>query len=247
MKTLLSCALAISFLTLAFTISTQAAPKKVLLYGPTLRANGEINFINNHSTEFQGIVPPPSMDGSRVFSEQEWVNATVADFQQFDAIIISDLGTHNPTVPQAVAIASRAMWGSAVNGNILVVAGDPRADLFPFGDDIPAITAQGIRFAADQPGEAHSQTGLYIAIDHLSVGEDLGVVQNPTEIPILSWLGSFRAIEIRGKDEQVRMVLEHPILDVVGRDVGGYFIQSTDDQGHPGDDTQGFHSWPAGF
>jgi hypothetical protein len=248
MKTLLSkalCALTVSFLTLTFTISTQAAPKKILLYGPTLKANGEIDFINSHPTEFQHIEQAPT-PGSRVFNDQNWVNATVADFQQFDAIIISDLGTYDPAVPQAVAIASRAIWGSAVNGNILVVAGDPRQDLVPRGDDIPAITAQGIRFAADQPGEAHTQTGLYVAIDHLKVGDDMGVpggliVQNPTEIPILKWLGSFRAIEIRGNGPQVRMIMEHPILDVVGRNVGGYTLEGGSDK------TQGFYSWPAGF
>jgi hypothetical protein len=229
----------------AFTPALHAAPKKILLYEPTLVGTEEKDFINSHSTgpnpEFQAIG-----QGSAVYNEQQWVNATVAEFQQFDAIIISDHGVSvppDPQVVQAVAVASRAIWGSAVNGNILIVSGDPRADHdVTDPTKLPPITEQGIRFAAEQPGDTHSQTGLYIALDHVQVGDSIDAgIQNPTEIPILSWLGSFRAIDLRGFDNQVRMVLEHPILDVIGRNVGGYGV------GGGGAPMQGFYSWPAQF
>ena len=154
--------------------------KRILIYGPTLH-NGatpseEDQFINSHPNEFEPI-QTGTPGKSAIWGEQQWINATVADFQQFDAIVFSDKGTSTPN--WSAALATRAIWGSAINGNIFITSGDP------INDGAARVFRQGTRFAALQSGNAHGRTGLYIALDHLQTGEQLNMATTPTELPIL--------------------------------------------------------------
>jgi len=229
----------------AFSVQAQTYLKRVLFYGPTVSdqtaTGAEIAFINNHPGEFQPVDPNDltAPGKSQVWNEQQWIDASLADFQQFDAIVISDLGFPDSVFPQwNAAVATRAIWGSAINGNILISSGDPVADVISGGHPVEVlrIFRQGLRYAASQAGNSHGRTGLYIATDHLLPGEYLGNVQNPTEIELLSWFGSFRAVTANEFTPQ-RLVMQNPILNVME---GG--IASWLDRFEPG-----FHSWPNGF
>ena len=179
---------------LASLISAQAQTtykKRILIYGPTLHdgtpPSEEDQFIDSHPDEFEPVQTGTPRK-SAIWDEQQWVNATVADFKQFDAVFFSDKGTPIPNL--AAASATRAIWGSAINGNIFITSGDP------INDGAHRVFRQGLRFAAAQAGNAHGRTGLYVALDHTAPGETFGNLQNPTEIPILSWFGSFRAVRL---------------------------------------------------
>jgi len=221
----------------------------VLFYGPTVReqqANGlEISFINSHSGEFEpvDVSTPESMEGapgkSQVWGHQKWIDASLADFQQFDAIVISDLETHHPlTKPEwAVALASRAIWGSAISGNIFITAGDPVSDASLGGQPSARVFRQGLRFAATQAGNSHGRTGLYLATGHVVPGVDLNGVPNSTEIDLLSWFGSFRAIGIQ-QPGPIRLVTANPVLNVLENNLNGWQDEF---------EVPGFHSWPNGY
>lgn len=210
-------------------------------------ANGtEIQFINSHPTEFQPVVIGDLVapGKSQVWNAQQWIDATVADFQQFDVIVFSDTDNIGSTDPLwNAAVSSRAVWGSAINGNIFITSGDPVADVLagpPHTLAVLRVLRQGIRFAAAQAGNAHGRTGLYVALDHLQPGETLGNLQNgvenPTDIELLSWFGSFRGVRTDSAFP-LRLITQNPILNVLGTTVADWVAQGT----------VGFHAWPAPF
>lgn len=211
---------------------------RILLYGPTTDfagANYEVNFINNHPAEFQPIGTGGT--DSQIWTEQQWINASKASFAAFDAIVFSDKGENGEK--WAAALNSRAVWGGAVNGNIFVVGGDPVSDfLEPSGNQGPSdrVFRQGVRFAAAQPGNAHTRTGLYVALDHSPAGEPLDGVVSPTDVPLLSWFGSFKAVMSEGAGLR-RAVTDHPKLNSLGPDFPPWTTSVA----------QGFHSWPSEF
>lgn len=212
--------------------------KRALFYGPTLadpQTGPEVTFINNHPAEFQPVDPnnPVAPGNSQVWNEQQWINAAVTDFQAFDVIIFSDTGSSQTHWP--AALASRAIWGSAINGNIFITSGDPVADSFGRPEAL-RVFRQCLRFGSIQPGNAHARTGLYLALGHSSPGQDLNGTVNPTEIDLLSWFGSFKAITVQ-QSGVMRLVAANPTLNVLERDINGW-----DEASSPG-----FHSWPAPF
>ena len=79
--------------------------KRVLIFGPSGSRplfQNEVAFINQHSSDssnhgnpFEFLPVDPNINNntltmSEVWDETRWINATVSEFQQFDAIIISD-------------------------------------------------------------------------------------------------------------------------------------------------------------
>src|SRR5678815_461134 len=110
------------------------------------------NFINSHPAEFQPV-QTGTPGKSAVWNEQQWLNATTADFQQFDAIVFSDQGTSNPN--WCAPLANRSTWSAAVNGNVFITSGDP------INDGVELVFRQGVRFAATWPSSSYHVTGLY--------------------------------------------------------------------------------------
>lgn len=214
---------------------------RVLFYGPMVQGmEAPVEFINNHPDEFLPISEAPG--GSAIWDTQRWVDATVADFQQFDAIVFSDVGLFGQDPdPMTIAMATRAIWGSAINGNIFITASDPLHDALIEGSESPArFFRQGVRFAARQPSRGHSRTGLYLALDHRLYGDSIGDFQRPTEVDLLSWFGSFQAIlsgAERSRQTVARLVIDHPILNALGMDAGNWI----------GSVSQGFLAWPPSF
>ena len=80
-------------------------------------------------------------------------------------------------------------------------------------------------------------------MDHFQAGENLGAIQNgiqavsPTELPILSWFGGFRAITIPDPGTALRLVAANSILNAMEQNIGGW-VESQ---------AAGFHTWPSGF
>lgn len=233
---------------LSCMLGVSGAPRRILFYGPCIGTqtwdggDAETIFINDHSTGASPEFAPmgatdlsASATTSQVWDEQTWINASTADFKKFDALVFTDTGNFSPQ--WSAAIQTRAIWGGAINGNIITVGGDPQ------NDGRPRVWRQGIRYSAQQPGASHTRTGLYLALDHSSFGESLsGSVEAPTEIPILSWFGSFTAVEDDWK--YMRMVTDHPLLNPLGPDVNGSLDSSAISNWGL---QRGFHSWPSGF
>jgi hypothetical protein len=222
-------------------LATQAQTykKRVLFFGPSIRdsiTGREVSFVNSHAAEFEPV-DNTTAGKSAVWDAQQWIDATVADFKQFDVIAISDTarsGNH------PALLASRAIWGSAITGNFFVVAGDPVSDGVDLGPpSLIRIFRQGLRFSAAQAGNSHGRTGLYLALDHMTVGQNLNGHTAPTEIPILSWFGSFTAVNLQNNAPLIsRLVTANPTINVLGADLSGYNGNTV---------AQGFHSWPGPF
>lgn len=246
----------------------QAAAKRVLIYLPTLadttpeptqNTSAEVVFINAHSAgtnpEFQPMGPyntGTSDTHSQIWNEQQWLNASQAKFKLFDVIVISDNGK-TLGAEWGAAVASKAIWSSAADGNVFLVAADPIHDSSG-GEGLAAaayVFTQGVRFAAEQPASGH-RTGLYVALDHFRFGENLGSVLSPTDIPLLSALsstGGFTALNSSGHDFNSlrRLVTSHPRLDTLQTVLDAYNLFNRPDINGRNFMYAGFQSWPAGF
>lgn len=109
--------------------NAEAQNKNAIYYGPThnpehVAANvAGISPIGAGSVIWTPGDPNPALD---------WDLKTVADFKNYDVIVISDTGDElepnskiaNPAV-WAGAIRNAAVWSQATTGNILVVGTDP--------------------------------------------------------------------------------------------------------------------------
>ena len=63
-----------------------------------------------------------------------------------------------------------------------------------------------------------------------------GEVKSPTDVPLLSWFGSFKAVMSEGAGLR-RAVTDHPKLNSLGSNFPPWTTSVA----------QGFHSWPSGF
>ncbi len=86
-----------------------------------------------------------------------WAAKSAADFATYKAIIVPD---NNCSGPPSWVTDNRTTWSPSVTGNILVVGGDP--DYHGCAGTAGAIQLvyNGIRFAADDPGE----TGAFLPL-----------------------------------------------------------------------------------
>src|SRR5713101_3888887 len=239
-----------------FAPAAQATLKRALFYGPTTDTNNGVaeNFVNGR-TIFEKI--GTGSTNSQVWTESTWLSKSTANFTNFDIIIFGD---EPPASTDATrwdsAIANRAVWSAAVNGNVLIFGGDPdnHARTNPVAG-ATALVQKAVTFGADQSGYAQHVTGLYFALGHGIFGANHDGQWQPDQVPLLLGLGDFRAITpCVGMDEtsgcglvqkSAVKVASNPLLDCLSdSDLGAWpgLEFNVFGSGH-----QGFYNWPSTF
>ncbi len=127
-----------------------------------------------------------------VASDAQWSAKSTADFATYRAIVIPD---NNCSGATANAVDTRSAWAPAVDGNILIVGGDPDYHA-PYTAGATALVRNGIAFTADEPWA----TGAYLPIGCSS-----------SDITILDQFGTFVAQSI--STDAVHKVAVHPALE----------------------------------
>jgi hypothetical protein len=133
-----------------------------------------------------------------VASAAGWAAKSTADFSTYRAIILGD-PTCTGLGPEAPADANKAVWGPAINGNVILVGTDPTFHVSQGGDQ---LTEKGIAFAASDP----TKTGAYITLSCYYHG-----VSAMTPVPFLSSLGAFTVTGV-GCFNDAHIVAVHPAL-----------------------------------
>jgi Bacterial Ig-like domain (group 1) len=85
---------------------------------------------------------------------------TLADFQQYRAIILGDPLCKGITAV-ATAAANATTWGKAVNGNVIIVGTDPVVHAANGGE---LLTQKAVDFATAQKDPSKKTTGAYISL-----------------------------------------------------------------------------------
>ncbi len=137
----------------------------------------------------------------------QWAAKTQADFSTYRAIILGDATCSTDASYIQAAIDNRTTWGPAINGNIMLIGGDPEYHA-NYGSTtvIAGATAEiknSIGFVGDVPGK----TGLYASFGCLYyLAPESGTVVN-----FLDQIGSF---SVRGQNvDDVHIVASHPALE----------------------------------
>lgn len=128
----------------------------------------------------------------------DWAAKSTADFSTYRAIVLGD-----PTcggVPPAAALANRAVWGPAIDGNVILVGTDPAFHRNQGGD---AVTRGAVEFAAAEVGS----TGMYISLSCYGPINPLPLLQ-PFESPST---GTFSLRDV-GCFNDAHRVADHPAL-----------------------------------
>jgi cysteine-rich repeat protein len=133
-----------------------------------------------------------------VDSAAAWGARTTADFATFRAIILGD-ATCTSLGVVAAAVANKAVWGPAINGNVIINGTDP---VYHQGQGGDALTQDSVKFAADEP----TKTGAYISLSCYYHGTAPG-----TPVPLLDPFGSFTMRGVGCYDDS-HIVATHPAL-----------------------------------
>ncbi|MDP3735489.1 MAG: myxococcus cysteine-rich repeat containing protein [bacterium] len=134
-----------------------------------------------------------------VDSAAAWGARTMAEFATFRAIILGD-ATCTGVGAVAAAEANKAVWGPAIDGNVIINGTDP---VFHQGQGGDALTEGSIKFAADEP----TKTGAYISLSCYYAGAASG-----TPAPVLDPFGSFTVVGQGGCPADSHIVAVHPAL-----------------------------------
>ncbi len=180
----------------AFVLSSppvQAAPApddhSVLILGPTVSGGaGSREAVLAAANGFTVVVD----------SAANWGARTMAEFGSFRAIILGD-ATCTSVGAVAAAAANKAVWGPAINGNVIINGTDP---VFHQGQGGDALTEGSIKFAADEP----TKTGAYISLSCYYHG-----TAPATSVPVLDPFGTFTARGV-GCFNDAHIVAVHPAL-----------------------------------
>jgi len=119
-----------------------------------------------------------------------WAAKSTADFSTYRAIILPDQMCAGPS---AIALSTRTTWGPAINGNVLVIGGDPDYHA-PSEPGATQLIYNGIEFAGDEA----TKTGALIP---------LGCYSDTT---ILDVIGTITARSL--SSDTIHMVASHPAL-----------------------------------
>lgn len=153
----------------------------------------------------------PSLEEQRAFdlgftadvvSESTWSTMTAAEFAAYRALIIGDTGS-NPQSAYDTLEATKATWGSQVDGNVIVIGTDPTDHSFSGGQ---AVVDNGIAFAVDEA----DRTGLYLTFSDTFSGAVQGDPVPGTST--LSSSGAFTFGDVGGCLENAHIVAAHPAL-----------------------------------
>lgn len=138
-----------------------------------------------------------------VDSGAAWGARTTADFATFRAIILGDPTCVASTGPITAAEANKAVWGPAINGNVIINGTDPVFHQSQGGD---SLTEGSIKFAADEP----TKTGAYISLSCYYAFAGAG-----TPVPVLDPFGSFTVLGqflFSSCPQNTHIVAVHPAL-----------------------------------
>jgi lysophospholipase L1-like esterase len=148
-------AVALLLVSLAVVIAptrASGAAGEVLILGSTV--SGGTSSLEAQEITAQGFVPV-------VVDDATWSAMSTAQFASYRAIIIGDptCGNYDDLSHLTAALSNPAIWGAAINGNVLIVGTDP---VFHSGGTLTSgpgqLVAHGIDFALAQPGKV----GAYI-------------------------------------------------------------------------------------
>jgi cysteine-rich repeat protein len=126
---------------------------------------------------------------------------TVADFKKYKAIVFADPDSGSGTTPIDGAMASRAIWSAAVDGNVIVIGTDETGH---WGSGGQQLATNALAFAAGAAGK----TGLYFSLSEYYQSSSL------TPVPILDQFGSFTAEAASGGCyDDAHIVASHPVTN----------------------------------
>jgi hypothetical protein len=93
-------------------------------------------------------------------SDATWESMTTAQFAQYQLLILADPSCTIGTGPITAALSNTSTWGSAVNGNIVVIGTDPTYHYDAGTAGAGQLMTSAVKFAGAQAGK----TGLYAAL-----------------------------------------------------------------------------------
>ena len=167
--------------------------------------------------------------GVDVVDATTWDAMTTAQFAAYDALVLGD-PTCTGIGSATAAIANRAIWGPAVDGNKIFVGTDPVYHYRFTRTDIYQVTYNSVKFAADSASAG--KTGMYIALSCYYHG-----TAPNTPVPLLDPFGSFSMTGV-GCFNDAHIVATHPALAGLTDAILSNWSCSVH---------EAFDSWPAGF
>jgi len=165
-----------------------------------------------------------------VASAAQWGAMTTAEFASYRALILGDPTCVLGTAPIAAAEANKAVWGAAVDGNVIVIGTDPtyHSTYGPFVGPLQLIQS-GIAFA----GASATKTGAYICLSCYYATASSG-----TAVPVMDPFGSFTVVGQGGCPANSHIIAVHPALaGLTDADLSNWSCSTH----------EGFVSWPATF
>lgn len=161
----------------------------VLILGPTV--SGGASSIEAQAAITAGMTV-------EVVDNAGWAAKSAADFATYRALILGD-PTCSGVSSASAAVANTLVWGSAVNGRVIIMGSDP---VYHQGRGGAAYTRGGVTFVVGEAGK----TGAYITLScyyHGTIAH--------TAVPLLSGLGNFTVTGV-GCFNNAHIVATHPAL-----------------------------------
>jgi uncharacterized repeat protein (TIGR01451 family) len=187
-------ALAVVLLSLAATlgaVQAQAAKNgKVLILGSTVSGGAS-------SQEAQAAAAIGL--GADVVTDAEWAVMTTAQFAAYQALILGDRTCIGLGTGAATATANGAVWGPAVDGNVITLGTD---EVYHSSQGGHQVTTNSVAFAADAAGK----TGMMVSLScyyHDTAPH--------TPVGVLAPFGSFTVTGV-GCYNNAHIVATHPAL-----------------------------------
>lgn len=189
-----SALLALTAGVLSFSANTAPAPdaNSVLILGPTV--TGGMGSVEAAKVVALGKTPV-------VVDALTWSGMTTAEFKSYRALVLGDptCGGVGTSPYLDAAIANRATWSPAVDGNVIIIGTD---EVFHDGQGGNQLSESAVAFAADEP----AKTGLMASMSCYYHGTAEG-----TAVPLLDLFGDFRVKGV-GCYNDVHIVAVHPAL-----------------------------------
>ena len=170
----------------------QAQNGRVLILGGTVTGGASSN---------EAAAATAAGLGVDVVTDAQWAAMTTAQFHDYNALILGDPTCFGPGISGSIATATanNAVWGPAVDGNVLVIGTD---EVFHDSQGGLAVTNNGVKFAADEP----AKTGMYVSLScyyHDTAPN--------TPVPLLAPFGAFSVTGV-GCYNDAHIVATHPAL-----------------------------------
>lgn len=154
----------------------------------------------------------------------EWGAMTTPDFASYRAIVLADPLNNSATdctvspAAFAAAEANTAVWGPAVNGNVLILGADPTFHVDvrrPSLEGAQELIKDGINFAAWKP----YQTGLYVGLACAYY------TASSAALPVLSYFGSFQVDGMNSNESRIVGAAE-PFTGLTDADLSGWYTSA---------------------